>query len=147
MFSPQVCLPFLVESKRQELLAHHTSRIVSRQVRTSSSLGCMVFVHVCAGQELQEEIKKLEHEALEKGTAIKIPYLCPKAEKSWNILVSQTWPGRLNPKILFYNDIHVHSDQDFSLVLLLCCEVQELPEEEALGRCGGHLDASMRAAW
>ena len=118
MFSSRVCLPFLVESKRQELLAPHTSRIVSRQVRTSSSHGCMVFVHVCAGQELQEAIKKPEHEALEKDTAIKFPYLCPKAEKSWNILVSQTWPGPLNPKISFYS-MHVHSDQDFSLVLLL----------------------------
>ena len=115
---------------------------MSRQVRTSSSLGCMVFVHVCAGQELQEAIKKLEHEALE-STAIKFHIYAPRRRR---VGISQTWPGPLNPKISFYN-IHVHSDQDFSLVLLLCCEVEELPEEEALGRCGGHLDASMRAAW
>ena len=35
---------------------------------------------VLAGQEPQSAIKKLEHEALEKGTAIKFPYLCFKSE-------------------------------------------------------------------
>ena len=92
---------------------------MSRQVRTSSSLGCMVFVHVCAGQELQEAIKKPDHEALEKGTAIKFPYLCPKAEKSWNILVSQTWPGPLNPKKYHFIAYMCILIKTFSLVLLL----------------------------
>ena len=34
----------------------------------------------------------------------------------------------------------------FLLFCCFCCEVQELPEEEALARCGSHLDASMHAA-
>ena len=64
---PQVYLHFLVESKRQQLIVHHTNQIVSRQAGTTSSLACMVFVHVCAGEELQEAIKKLEQEALERA--------------------------------------------------------------------------------
>ena len=40
--------------------AHHLSRIVSRQVS-------MVCVNVCGGQELQEAIKKLEQEALQRA--------------------------------------------------------------------------------
>jgi len=106
----------------------------------------MVFVHVCAGQELQEAIKKPDHEALEKGTAIKFPYLCPKAEKSWNILVSQTWPGPRNPKKYHFIAYMCILIKTFLLFCCFCCEVQELPEEEALGRCGSHLDASMHAA-
>ena len=39
---------------------------------------------------------------------------------------------------------HLHCDQDFSLVLLNSCEVQDAPEEEALGRRAGQLAASMR---
>ena len=67
MFLPQVYLHVLVESERQQLIVHHTNRIVSRQASTTSSLACIVFVHVCAGQDLQEAIKKLEHEALERA--------------------------------------------------------------------------------
>ena len=67
MFLPLVNLHFLVESKRQQLSVHHTHRIVSRQASSSSSLACVVFVHVSACQEVQEAIKKPEHEVLERA--------------------------------------------------------------------------------
>ena len=107
VFDP-VCVPFLVyriKTLRTSCSSHEWNcESTSQDQFILVAWWCLcMFVHVCAGQELQEEIKKLEHEALEKGAAIKFPYLC-KAEKSWNILVSQTWTCPLNPKISFYSN-------------------------------------------
>ena len=59
-------------------------------------------------------------------------------------------PTPSNPKIILIHSISFHLSITCILIktfLLFCCfwcEAQEPPEEEALGRCGGQLVASMR---
>ena len=140
MFLPQVNLHFLVESRHQEFIGHHKSKCeLSSQHHFISCLHG-VYARLC-----WPGTSRGDQEAGARGTGkghrdkvshLYIPF--PKAEKSWNISVSHTWPNTLEPKISYI------LIQAFLLFCCFCCEVQEPPEEEALGVGGGQLAASMR---